>query len=79
MGSLFWIVARAEAPRRADAIPPGHAEAYGPLFRALLERGIYLAPSAYEVGFLSLAHRERDLDRFAEEIGRSLQEDGSAA
>jgi len=31
--------------------------------RAMLERGIYLAPSQYEAGFMSLAHTEEDIDR----------------
>ena len=38
------------------------------IFRGLLERGINLAPSAYEVGFLSLAHRPEDLERLAEAL-----------
>ena len=29
----------------------------------MLERGIYLAPSQYEAGFMSLAHTEEDIDR----------------
>lgn len=28
----------------------------------MLERGIYLAPSQYEAGFMSLAHTEADVD-----------------
>jgi glutamate-1-semialdehyde 2,1-aminomutase len=75
LGSLFWIVAQAAVPRRADAIAPEQAERYGPLFHRLLDRGIYLAPSAYEVGFLSLAHREADLDRFALELDACLRDD----
>merc|ERR1712014_582 len=31
--------------------------------RAMLQRGIYLAPSQYEAGFMSLAHTEDDIDR----------------
>lgn len=31
--------------------------------RLMLERGVYLAPSAYEAGFMSLAHSEADVDR----------------
>ena len=30
--------------------------------RAMLERGVYLAPSQYEAGFMSLAHTEEDVD-----------------
>ncbi len=37
-------------------------EAFGKLHRAMLERGVYLAPSAFEAGFTSLAHSEADID-----------------
>jgi glutamate-1-semialdehyde 2,1-aminomutase len=35
---------------------------YARFFHALLERGVYLAPSQFEAGFVSLAHTEADLD-----------------
>jgi glutamate-1-semialdehyde 2,1-aminomutase len=35
---------------------------FGKLHRAMLERGIYLAPSAFEAGFTSLAHTDADID-----------------
>ena len=28
----------------------------------MLERGVYLAPSQYEAGFMSMAHTEEDID-----------------
>ena len=31
-------------------------------FHAMLERGVYLAPSAFEAGFISAAHSEADID-----------------
>lgn len=31
--------------------------------RAMLERGVYLAPSQYEAGFMSTAHTEEDIDK----------------
>ncbi len=37
-------------------------EYFGKLHRAMLERGVYLAPSAFEAGFTSLAHSEDDID-----------------
>lgn len=37
-------------------------EAFGKFFHHMLEEGVYLAPSAYEAGFLSAAHTEADLD-----------------
>ena len=47
------------------------AAGFAPLFHRLLDEGIYLAPSAYEVGFLSAAHREADIDRLIEALRRS--------
>ena len=38
------------------------AERYGELFRGLLERGVYVAPSQYECMFPSLAHGESEID-----------------
>lgn len=64
VGSLFWLAPRdPETVRSAEALPSNFGEAYRPIHGALLEQGIYLAPSAYEVGFLSTAHSERDVDR----------------
>jgi glutamate-1-semialdehyde 2,1-aminomutase len=50
------------APRQ---LPPDAGRCFAPLFHALLEGGIYLAPSAFEVGFLSAAHTEADIDELA--------------
>ena len=38
------------------------AERFGKLHRAMLERGVYLAPSAFEAGFTSLAHSDADVE-----------------
>ena len=63
-GSLFWLHASNGEPiRSVAAIPAGHGEHFGRIFHELLARGIYLAPSGYEVGFLSLAHTEEQIDR----------------
>ena len=45
-----------------DSVQQGDFEAFRKFFWACLERGIYLAPSPYETGFLSLAHTESDID-----------------
>ena len=56
-GSIFWIHPHAAARiRRPDRIPQGHAEWFATFFHAAIARGVYLPPSPYEVGFLSLAH-----------------------
>lgn len=72
-GSLFWLSIQAgEAPRTAECIAAGAAPAYRHLFHQLLADGIALAPSAYEVGFLSAAHSEADVDRLATAIGAAF-------
>ncbi len=62
--SLFWIVPKDEVQKLAD-IPTNITEGFNKLFEELLNRGVYLAPNAYEVGFVSLAHNDeviRDLE-----------------
>jgi glutamate-1-semialdehyde 2,1-aminomutase len=44
-------------------------ERYGELFRHLLSRGIYIAPSQFESMFVSLAHSDDDIDRTVEAVG----------
>ena len=39
---------------------------YAPFFHAMLERGVALAPGAYEILFTSLAHTDADLERVLE-------------
>jgi len=41
---------------------------YGALFRHLLARGIYIAPSQFEALFVSLAHGEREIERTVEAV-----------
>ena len=74
-GSIFWLAyGNGELPRRVDRFHPNTAEIFGLLHRGLLERGFMLAPSAYEVGFLSLAHDEGTLTGFATAVGEALAE-----
>jgi len=56
-GSILWLALQeGEPPLRFEDIRPESAETYAALHGALLERGVSLAPSAYEVMFVSLAH-----------------------
>jgi glutamate-1-semialdehyde 2,1-aminomutase len=43
-------------------------------FHAMLRRGVYLAPSAYEAGFLSAAHTEADIEATIEAAGEAFNE-----
>jgi len=72
-GSLFWMSFHdAAAPRTAASMSPKAVERYGALFHAMLDRGVYLPPSAYEACFLSLAHSSADVEQLARALRESL-------
>ena len=72
-GSLFWLsLHEAGAPRTAAPLGEAASARYGRLFHALLAQDIYFPPSAYEACFLSLAHREADLDTLARGLEQAL-------
>lgn len=48
--------------RNFEAAKTTDSARFGLLHRAMLERGVYLAPSAFEAGFTSLAHTDADID-----------------
>ena len=73
LGSMFWIAWNTnEAPRSAEALDAGAAKIYARVFHSLLDFGLALAPSAFEIAFLSLAHTRRDIDRLAEGLRAAL-------
>ncbi|MEL7059291.1 MAG: glutamate-1-semialdehyde 2,1-aminomutase [Acidobacteriota bacterium] len=75
VGSIFWFAfGEGPAPRTAEQIDSASSEFYRQIFQHLLERGIALAPSMYEVGFLSTAHRLEHLDRLTEAMAEALND-----
>jgi glutamate-1-semialdehyde 2,1-aminomutase len=73
-GSIFWLALDTDTlPRAAESIEASSMERFAPFHAQMLEEGIYLAPSGYEVGFLSTAHTEADLDRLVEAMGVILK------
>jgi glutamate-1-semialdehyde 2,1-aminomutase len=72
-GSLFWMsFHETEAPRTAVSMSAKAVERYGALFHAMLDRGVYLPPSAYEACFLSLAHTSADVEQLTRALRESL-------
>ena len=49
---------------------------YGRYFHAMLERGVYFAPSQFEAGFVSTAHTEEDIDRTIAAAEQALRDLG---
>ncbi len=63
IGSIFWIsFSEKKSIHRSDEIDGEGMKLFAPFHRALLERGVYLGPSGYEVGFISAAHTNEDLE-----------------
>ncbi|MHC4914381.1 MAG: glutamate-1-semialdehyde 2,1-aminomutase [Planctomycetota bacterium] len=58
VGSMFTIFFTADPVADYASAKRADAEAYAGFFRAALERGVLLAPSQWEAGFVSLAHDE---------------------
>jgi glutamate-1-semialdehyde 2,1-aminomutase len=73
IGSIFWFAFTDQAAiRRADEIDPASMEKFKKLHRELINRGVYLGPSGYEVGFISSAHTKTDLEKAKRAIFESL-------
>lgn len=74
VGSIFWFRGITDRPIRClDQIPSTHAETFKKFFHECLKHKIYLAPSGYEVGFLSLAHSPQVLDQALEGLKKALR------
>jgi glutamate-1-semialdehyde 2,1-aminomutase len=72
-GSIIWLVYQKDAPRRADTIDTAAINRYNDHHRKILDDGVYLPPSGYEVMFVSLAHTPGMLTEAAEKIGRAAR------
>jgi len=74
ISGMFGFFFRDQPVRNfADAREADH-ERFGRLHRAMLERGVYLAPSGFEAGFTSLAHSDNDIDTTLEAFRESFAE-----
>jgi glutamate-1-semialdehyde 2,1-aminomutase len=64
IGSIFWFAFTGQQHiRRADEIDAGSMSHFKIFHRELLNRGVYLGPSGYEVGFVSSAHSVDDMEK----------------
>jgi glutamate-1-semialdehyde 2,1-aminomutase len=62
VGGMFGLFFRATPPASFTEVMQCDREAFNRFFHGMLERGVYLAPSAYEAGFVSSAHGQAELD-----------------
>jgi glutamate-1-semialdehyde 2,1-aminomutase len=73
VGSLLGLAFTSEPVIDLESSMSSDARFYGLYFKEMLKNGIYMAPSAYEVAFLSAAHSEDDIDRTIEASLKSLK------
>jgi glutamate-1-semialdehyde 2,1-aminomutase len=62
IGSMFGLYFRSSAPGNFAEVMQCDKERFNRFFHAMLERGVYLAPSAYEAGFVSAAHGSAEIE-----------------
>jgi glutamate-1-semialdehyde 2,1-aminomutase len=63
IGSMLTGFFSAGPVESLDQVEQADTAAYGRYFHAMLERGVYLAPSQFEAGFVSLTHTDADIDQ----------------
>jgi len=72
VGGMFGIYFRERAPTTYAEVMSCDKEAFNRFFHAMLAEGVYLAPSAYEAGFVSSAHGEREIELTAAAAERAF-------
>jgi glutamate-1-semialdehyde 2,1-aminomutase len=74
VGSIFWIAfTDKDVIRSAEEIDGDSMKYFRILHKELLERGVYLGPSGYEVGFVCEAHTQDDLLKTAKAFAEALE------
>ena len=61
VGGMFGVYFSKTAPASYAEVMACDKEAFNRFFHAMLEAGVYLAPSAFEAGFVSAAHSDADI------------------
>ena len=62
VGSMFGLYFRATPPTSFAEVMQCDQDRFNKFFHLMLERGVYLAPSAYEAGFVSAAHGPTEIE-----------------
>ncbi len=72
-GSMWGMFFRTEPVRSFTDARSADTALHARVFREALARGVYLAPSAFEAGFLSTAHSDDDIDQALERIAGAMR------
>jgi glutamate-1-semialdehyde 2,1-aminomutase len=72
IGSMFQIFFGIDEPHNAEAAGAADTKAYEKFFRILLDLGVYLPPSQFEVDFTSIAHDETSMHKISDAFDTAL-------
>jgi glutamate-1-semialdehyde 2,1-aminomutase len=73
VGSMFTTFFTPGPVTNFDGAKASDTARFGDYFRAMLEEGVYLAPSQFEAAFMSLAHSEEDIEATVNAHERALK------
>jgi len=73
IGSMFTCFFTPDPVSDWTSASRSDREAFSRFFHAMLSEGVYLAPSQFEAGFVSVMHDDQTIDRTIEAAGRALE------
>lgn len=73
VGSMFCLFFTGRPIRQLDDARTSDLKHFARFFHAMMARGIYLAPSQFETGFISAAHTEQDIGQTAKAMREALR------
>jgi len=73
VGSMFSMFFTSEKVINYETARKSDTAKFSRYFHSMLNQGIYLAPSQFEAGFISLAHSQEDLDKTLEAMARTFK------
>jgi glutamate-1-semialdehyde 2,1-aminomutase len=73
VGGMFGIYFAKQKPQSLEDVTASDIEKFKRFFHAMLDEGVYLAPSAYEAGFLSIQHDDAVIDEMLAAAKKAFQ------
>jgi len=74
VGGMFGFYFASEVPTSYEAVTKTNIESFKKFFHLMLDEGVYLAPSAYEAGFTSIAHDNAVIDAIVAAAEKSFKQ-----
>jgi glutamate-1-semialdehyde 2,1-aminomutase len=69
---FVFFFGTSKIPKNFDEVSKCDMEAFGKIYKVLLDDGIYLGPSGYEVGFFGATHTSQEMERLVLGIQKGL-------